>query len=155
MRLLEKQKKKKKTDKNWKTSLKEITFLWQLHRGGFTTGVVNVLCKFATIPFKPCKYFPRFFLCAVEGGYKKMRADLGGGCRGCAPPPWDDLRFSNTTGILQKKLWFIGVEVEQETSAPPPKKNPGSAPDSAAKKEDFSPFLSFPLCCSGASVGRK
>ena len=24
--------------------------------------------------------------------------------------------------------WFIGVEVEQETSAPPPKKNPGSAP---------------------------
>ena len=28
----------------------------------------------------------------------------------------------------KKKLWFIGVEVEQETSAPPPKKNPGSAP---------------------------
>ena len=46
------------------------------------------------------------------------------------PPPPDDLRFSNTTGILQKKktMWFIGVEVEQETSAPPPKKNPGSAP---------------------------
>ena len=46
------------------------------------------------------------------------------------PPPWDDLRFSNTTGILQKKetMWFIGVEVEQETSALPPKINPGSAP---------------------------
>ena len=57
-------------------------------------------------------------------------ADLGGGCRGCAPaPPRDDLRFSNTAGILQKKktVWFIGVEVEQEMSAPPPKKNPGSA----------------------------
>ena len=27
-------------------------------------------------------------------------------------------------------MWFIGVEVEQEKSAPPPKKNPGSAPDS-------------------------
>ena len=26
---------------------------------------------------------------------------------------------------------FIGVEVEQETSAPPPKKNPGSAPADA------------------------
>ena len=26
-------------------------------------------------------------------------------------------------------MWFIGVEVEQETSAPPPKKNPGSTPD--------------------------
>ena len=46
------------------------------------------------------------------------------------PPPQDDLRFSNTTGILQNKktTWLIGVEVEQETSAPPPKKNPGSAP---------------------------
>ena len=28
-------------------------------------------------------------------------------------------------------MWFIGVEVEQETSAPPPKKNPGSAPVTA------------------------
>ena len=28
-------------------------------------------------------------------------------------------------------MWFIGVEVEQETSAPPPKKNPGSAPGKA------------------------
>ena len=25
-------------------------------------------------------------------------------------------------------MWFIGVEVEQETSVPPPKQNPGSAP---------------------------
>ena len=39
------------------------------------------------------------------------------------PPLRDDLRFSNTTGILQKKtIWFIGVEVEQDTSAHPPKK---------------------------------
>ena len=39
--------------------------------------------------------------------------------------PLDDLRFSNTTGILPKKktVWFIGVEVEQEASAPPPKKS--------------------------------
>ena len=34
----------------------------------------------------------------------KPGADLGGGCGGCAPPPpQDDLRFSNTTGILPKK----------------------------------------------------
>ena len=26
-------------------------------------------------------------------------------------------------------MWFISVEVEQGTSAPPPKKNPGSAPE--------------------------
>ena len=30
-------------------------------------------------------------------------------------------------GGEKKTMWFIGVEVEQETSAPPPKKNPGSA----------------------------
>ena len=48
----------------------------------------------------------------------------------CAPPPRDDRRFSNTTGILPKKktMWSIGVEVEQETIAPLLKKNPGSAP---------------------------
>ena len=50
--------------------------------------------------------------------------------QGGRPPPGDDLRFSNTTGILLKKtMWFIGVGVEQETSAPPPKNNPGSAPE--------------------------
>ena len=28
----------------------------------------------------------------------------------------------------KKNKWFISVEVKQETSTPPPKKNPGSAP---------------------------
>ena len=58
--------------------------------------------------------------------------DLGGGCRGCTPPPPNEM----TCGFLiqlvfckKKTMWFIGVEVEQETSAPPPKKNPGSAPE--------------------------
>ena len=37
---------------------------------------------------------------------------------GCYPS-----RPDNTT------MWFIGVEVQQETSAPRPKKNPGSAPE--------------------------
>ena len=69
-----------------------------------------------------------FTLAVLEGG--KAGADLGGGCRGAHPsPPWDDLRFSNTTGILQKTMSFTGVEEEQETSAPPPEKNPGSAPE--------------------------
>ena len=37
--------------------------------------------------------------------------------------------FLITTGILiTTGMWFIGVEVEQETNALPPKKNPGSAP---------------------------
>ena len=34
-------------------------------------------------------------------------------------------------------MWFIGVEVEQETSAPPPKKNPGSAPVGVGLIWDF------------------
>ena len=47
------------------------------------------------------------------------------------PPPLPEM----TCGFLiqmvfckKKTMWFIGVEVEQETSAPPPKINPGSAP---------------------------
>ena len=42
-------------------------------------------------------------------------------------------------------MWFIGVEVEQETSAPPPKKNPGSAP-----AEIYTASLS---CVSGPHAG--
>ena len=58
------------------------------------------------------------------------------------PPPWDDLRFSNTTGILPKKtMWFIGAEVEQETSSPPPKKIPGSAPANRAWTSDWTKYL--------------
>ena len=70
-------------------------------------------------------------------GVKFMKSSRSrGGSRGRVqgvrtPPPRDDLRFSNTTGILRKKktMWFNVVEVERETSAPPPKKNPGSAPE--------------------------
>ena len=53
-------------------------------------------------------------------------ADLGGGCRGCAPPPLDELRLSNTTGILKKKKKTSVTPFL--SGAPPPKKNPGSAP---------------------------
>ena len=55
-------------------------------------------------------------------------ADLGGGCRGCAHPlPEMTCGFLIQLVFCKKKkktMWFIGVEVEQETSAPPPKKNP-------------------------------
>ena len=75
------------------------------------------------------------------------------------PPPQDDLRFSNTTGILQKRkqqtMWFIGVEVEQETSAPPPKKNSKSAPMTSHKNEEFKfqiyPFLNIRILNFGLS----
>ena len=38
-------------------------------------------------------------------------------------------------------MWFIGVEVEQEKSAPPPKKNPGSAPVFVGISDNFMPEL--------------
>ena len=41
-------------------------------------------------------------------------------------------------------MWFIGVEVEQETSAPPPPKNPGSAPEKMAQ---WANVLSYLLKC--------
>ena len=45
------------------------------------------------------------------------------------PPPEMTRGFLIQLVFCKKKtMWFIGVEVEQETSAPPPKKNPGSAP---------------------------
>ena len=34
-------------------------------------------------------------------------------------------------------MWFIGAEVEQETSAPLLKKNPGSAPEGASIPGEF------------------
>ena len=41
-------------------------------------------------------------------------------------------------------MWFVGVEVEQETSAPPPTKNPGSAPDIPLQERKF--HRSFLFC---------
>ena len=49
-------------------------------------------------------------------------ADLGGGCRGCASPPSPEMSCGFLVLCQKKTMWFIGVEVEQETSAPPPKK---------------------------------
>ena len=65
--------------------------------------------------------------------HRHTGADLGGGCRGCAPSlRWPAVFLYNWYSAKKqnkKTMWFIGVEVEQETSAPPPKKNPGSAPE--------------------------
>ena len=44
------------------------------------------------------------------------------------PPTEMTWVFSYNWYSAKKTMWFIGVEVEQETSAPPPKKNPGSPP---------------------------
>ena len=58
-------------------------------------------------------------------------------------------------------MWFIGVEVEQETSAPPPKKNPGSAPARGALFERLisgGAYIRREICVSKSArlmLGRK
>ena len=58
-------------------------------------------------------------------------------------------------------MWFIGVEVEQETSAPPPKKNPGSAPALSNAnsiwnaRTRFNEFIRTPKCCVGKQKKNK
>ena len=42
-------------------------------------------------------------------------------------------------------MWFIGVEVEQETSAPPPKKNPESAPVANSSHWQWALYLSMKI----------
>ena len=64
----------------------------------------QVLKAFAALRPKLPLSFPLSFIKVISG------ADLGGRVQGVrTPPPQDDLRFSNTTGILQKKkvvYWF-------------------------------------------------
>ena len=65
---------------------------------------------------------------------QSRQEECRGGSRGRVqgvrpPPPEMDCGFLIELVFCKKKnMWFIGVEVEQETSEPPPKKNPGSAP---------------------------
>ena len=62
-------------------------------------------------------------------------ADIGEGAGGAhptlPPPPEMTCGFLIQQVFCEKNIdmWFIGVEVEKEPSAPPPKKNPGSAPE--------------------------
>ena len=67
----------------------------------------------------------------------KNRGGSRGRVQGVCTPPLPEM----TCGFLiqlvfskKKTMWLISVEVEQETSPPPPKKNPGSAPE----KHNFS-----------------
>ena len=63
------------------------------------------------------------------GGFWGVGA--GGGPPPPPPPPTEMACGFLIQLVLCKKntMWLIGVEVEQETTTPPPKKNPGSAPD--------------------------
>ena len=57
------------------------------------------------------------------------RGGSRGRVQGVCTPPSDDLWHLNTTGILQKKCGLLVLVMSFLSSAPPPKKNPGSTPD--------------------------
>ena len=68
----------------------------------------------------------RHFMFQITG------ADLGEGAGGVHTPPPCEMTCSFLIQLVlckKKTIWFIAVEVEQETSAPTPKKNPGYAPE--------------------------
>ena len=76
-------------------------------------------------------------------------------CRGCAPSPEMTCGFLIQLVFCKKKtMWFIGVEVEQETSAPPPKKNPGSAPDSKVRPKKPIILREFYIICRSWNLKR-
>ena len=57
--------------------------------------------------------------------WKALSTSRGGSrgrVQGVRTPPEMTCGFLIQLVFCQKKMWFIGVEVEQETSAPPPKK---------------------------------
>ena len=62
------------------------------------------------------------------------------------PPPEMTCGFLIQLVFCKKTMWFIGVEVEQETSAPPPEKNPGSAPVTLISTMEFFNSSTFPFC---------
>ena len=96
-----------------------------------------------------CPIF-RFATQTFNGGYKRKtntdkRWTRGGsrgrvqGVRTPTPPEMTCSFLIQLVFCKKKTMWFIGVEVEQGTSAPPPKKNPGSALWTAA----VNPFISL------------
>ena len=70
------------------------------------------------------------------GARNSSRGGSMGRVQGLRTPPEMTCGFPIQLVFCKKKttMWFIGVEVhvEQETSAPPPEINPGSAPASLA-----------------------
>ena len=68
-----------------------------------------------------------------------------GRVQGLRTPPvrWPVVFQYNWYSAKKKTMWFIGVEIEQETSAPPPKKNPGSAPAKRHNNKFLFLFLNF------------
>ena len=82
--------------------------------------IIGKMSCYSSVVVKPCGSY--WYRGGSRGRVKEVRT----------PPPRPEM----TCGFLiqlvfckkKRTMWFNGVELEQETSALPPKKNPGSAP---------------------------
>ena len=92
-----------------------------------------------------------FTLILIRGGYWGWVQ----GVRTPPPPPEMTRGFLiQLVSCKKNTMWFIGVEVEQETTAPPPKKNPGSTHvyshgdniQSLYRFTKYSPVIDHPRC---------
>ena len=100
--------------------LKEIFTGWKL-----TFFRANLRSQVAFNGTMGCSHSQRF--------QNDIRGRSRGGAGG-AHPPWDDLRFSNTIGILQKKkIGLLVLKSRARDECTPPKRNPGSAPEHLTK----------------------
>ena len=88
-----------------------LCFWFPITRGFSCPRCVSTQCQGHTATVSPISIENTFW--AIQSAFRSLRmhskrcytgADVGGGCRGCAAPPRDDLRFSNTTVFCKKKL---------------------------------------------------
>ena len=87
-----------------------------------------LVCAWPQQCWKSCANISNFV--ALPFSNHGMKEMLPRSCLPKSPPPPPEMTCSFLIQLVfckKKTMWFIGVEVEQETSAPPPKKNPGSA----------------------------
>ena len=75
--------------------------------------------------------------------YLLIRGGSRGRVQGVHTPPWDDLRLSDTTGILQKKSGLLVSVTPFLSGAPPSEKNPWSAPVNSIFKVTISVTLQY------------
>ena len=117
--------------------LKNVYFLYTLKFQIHILQCLN-LCTFCVILFYKGinDWKKQKFKSSIFHHADTNRGGSRGRVQGVRPPPTPP---EMTCGFLiqlvfckKKTMWFIGVEVGPETSAPRPKKNPGSAPDKAA-----------------------
>ena len=90
-----------------------------LHLNQLSFNVQNTLHK-----WNSCSCTNHFIKESQSNAPSMQGRILGEGAGGAPPPPEITCSFLIQLVFCKKKntMWFIGVEVEQETSAPPPKK---------------------------------